>query len=134
KSVIILSNAATQDATAQFAKYSGLGFPFGRDHIVSSRSVLAASLSGLPHIRSWGATVPPGGSLAGVPRGVATPHDDPDRCWQADGVLFRSSRAWTSDMQRRLIERLAERPAPVLVGNPDLVAPREFGLSLEPGY
>src|SRR5690606_8371232 len=31
-------------------------------------------------------------------------------------------------------ERLAARPAPVLIGNPDLVAPRESGLSIEPGH
>ena len=29
---------------------------------------------------------------------------------------------------------LLDRPRPVLVGNPDLVAPREWGLSAEPGY
>jgi ribonucleotide monophosphatase NagD (HAD superfamily) len=32
-----------------------------------------------------------------------------------------------------MLAALSDRPRPVLVGNPDLVAPREGGLSLEPG-
>ena len=134
KKVIILTNAATQDAAAQFGKYSRLGFPFAREEVVSSRSILEASIPDFPDVRNWGAILPPGGSLAGLPEGAATLSDNPDRFWQAEGYLFLSSKSWTTDCQRRLIDRLAERPATVLVGNPDLVAPREYGLSLEPGY
>ncbi|MEO1105381.1 MAG: HAD hydrolase-like protein [Pseudomonadota bacterium] len=35
--------------------------------------------------------------------------------------------------QERLVAALQERARPVLVANPDLVAPRETGLSVEPG-
>lgn len=48
-------------------------------------------------------------------------------------ILF-SGAEWTAARQERFIEALRARPRPVLVGNPDLVAPRETGLSLEPGY
>lgn len=34
----------------------------------------------------------------------------------------------------RLVSRLKSRPCPVLIGNPDLVAPREDGLSIAPGF
>ena len=48
-------------------------------------------------------------------------------------ILF-SSAEWTAARQERFIEALRARPRPVLVGNPDLVAPRETGLSMEPGH
>lgn len=59
--------------------------------------------------------------------------DDPDLYAAADGFILLSSAEWTAARQERLIEALRARPRPVLVGNPDLVAPRETGLSLEPG-
>ena len=37
-------------------------------------------------------------------------------------------------MQARLAAELTRNPRPLVVGNPDLVAPRESGLTIEPGY
>jgi glycerol 3-phosphatase-2 len=134
KSTCILSNAATQDRAAQFAKYSGLGFPVAEGEIVTSRSVLASAVADLPDIRNWAAILPPGGSFSGLRGDIATPHTDVERFWKAEGYLFLSTNGWTTDLQHRLVDRLTARPAPVLVGNPDLVAPREHGLSIEPGF
>ena len=38
------------------------------------------------------------------------------------------------DKQAHLERALLDRRRPVLVGNPDIVAPREFGFSIEPGH
>jgi ribonucleotide monophosphatase NagD (HAD superfamily) len=40
---------------------------------------------------------------------------------------------WTPARQALLEASLQARPRPVLVGNPDIVAPRETGFSTEPG-
>ncbi len=60
--------------------------------------------------------------------------DDPEAYERADGFLLVGSEGWSENRQARLEQALRDRPRPVLVGNPDLVAPREDGLSLEPGH
>jgi ribonucleotide monophosphatase NagD (HAD superfamily) len=58
---------------------------------------------------------------------------DPVALNHADAVLFLSTARWTDDWQERLLDSLARRPRPLVIANPDLVAPREDGLTLEPG-
>ena len=60
--------------------------------------------------------------------------EDPAAYRACDGFLLLSSTDWNPTRQQLLQRALVENPRPVLVGNPDLVAPREQGLSLEPGY
>jgi ribonucleotide monophosphatase NagD (HAD superfamily) len=78
--------------------------------------------------------LPAGGSRNDLPADVLTIDRDPDLFWDAEGYLFLSSRGWDAERQERLIARLDRRPCPVLIGNPDLVAPREYGLTKEPGF
>ena len=52
----------------------------------------------------------------------------------ASGFLLLSTLEWTDDQQILLEESITKAPRPVLVGNPDIVAPRGRYLSLEPGY
>jgi ribonucleotide monophosphatase NagD (HAD superfamily) len=59
------------------------------------------------------------------------PHDGSfDR---VDGFILLSSQAWSPELQTCLEEALSHRPRPLLVGNPDLAAPREVDFSIEPG-
>ena len=44
------------------------------------------------------------------------------------------SATWSEARQDRLEAALGQTPRPVLVGNPDIVAPRATGFSVEPGY
>ena len=53
---------------------------------------------------------------------------------RVDGFILLGSAQWTEDHQDMLVSSLKRNPRPVLVGNPDIVAPREDGLSLEPGW
>jgi len=48
--------------------------------------------------------------------------------------VLLSGNDWTPGRQSLLADALRRRPRPVLCGNPDLVAPRETGLTLEPGF
>jgi ribonucleotide monophosphatase NagD (HAD superfamily) len=52
----------------------------------------------------------------------------------ASGFLLLSASEWSDTRQLLLRESLAKTPRPILVGNPDIIAPREDHLSLEPGY
>lgn len=134
KRVMVLTNAASGSIASLPCKYGRLGFDFTSDEIVSSREVLALSLA-QP-------------SLAGWYWAVAAAHDAqvgeiadrytlfaPGNAQQddADGFILLSTAGWTEAHASALRHALHQRPRPVLVGNPDLVAPREGGLSLEPG-
>ena len=60
--------------------------------------------------------------------------DDAESYDAQDGFLLVGADGWTDRRQTLLEASLKRAPRPVLVGNPDLVAPRETGLSREPGW
>ena len=53
---------------------------------------------------------------------------------RAEGFMFLSPAHRIQTLLDRLVDTLRQRPRPVTVGNPDLVAPREGGLTIEPGH
>ena len=135
KRIRVLTNAASYTGDAALLKYRRMRLDVRREEIVSSRDVTFAHLDAVAPGLTWGA--------------IATAEDDyadagglcifdllaNDRSWDmAQGVLFLSSARWTSTLQDRLVDTLTRHPRPVVIGNPDLVAPREGGLSVEPGY
>ena len=135
KRIRVLTNAASYTGDAAMLKYRRMGLDVRRDEIVSSRDVTFAHLDTVAPGLTWGA--------------IATADDDfadagglrmfdllaPGRSWdEAQGLLFLSSARWTPELQDRLVTALIRRPRPVVIGNPDLVAPREGGLSVEPGF
>ena len=135
KQIRVLTNAASYTGDAALLKYRRMGLDVRRDEIVSSRDVTFAHLDAVAPGLTWGA--------------IATADDDfadadglrmfdllaPGRSWdEAQGLLFLSSARWTPELQDRLVTALIRRPRPVVIGNPDLVAPREGGLSVEPGF
>lgn len=134
KAVVVLTNAATQPPQGAVAKYDGLGFTFTSDDIVSSRDVAVAALGAFPADLTWGVTAAGAASMQGLPIRTVALEDDPAAYEAMDAVLFLSSDAWSDARQARLAEALAVRTRPVVVANPDLVAPREEGLTLEPGH
>jgi HAD superfamily hydrolase (TIGR01459 family) len=130
KRLIVLTNAASYPRATALAKYHRLGFDFTSDEVVSSRDVAVARLD--PAI-AWSAISAGDDSFADIPARV-TDLIDGEADWDAaEGFLFLSSARWDAALQRRLTETLRRRPRPLVVANPDLVAPREGGLSLEPG-
>lgn len=116
------------------AKYHRLGFDFTLDEVVSSRDVAFAHL---PEVQGvWAAITSDGDDLSDAPAGhyIADLHAQPELMISAAAFLFLSSARWSDAENVRLERALQFQPRPVIVANPDLVAPRDHGLSLEPGW
>jgi len=132
KHLLVLTNAATAPLSTLPEKYARLGFDFAAHEIVSSREVLAMGLRSLDPDILWGVVAPTGSDLAEFD--ARTVRISQESSLEAlGGVILLSSKDISAALAERLGAFLAARPLPLLVGNPDLVAPRETGFSLEPG-
>ncbi|MGB8814375.1 MAG: HAD-IIA family hydrolase [Paracoccaceae bacterium] len=134
KRLIVLTNAASYTRAAALQKYHRLGFDFTESEVVSSRDVAVARLARIAPGAHWAAISAQGDSFADMPARVTDAIENPQVFDSADAILFLSSVRWNAVLQRRLTDALARRPRPLVVANPDLVAPREDGLSTEPGF
>jgi glycerol-1-phosphatase len=133
KRLVVLTNAASSPRARALEKYRKLGFDFTADEVVSSRDVAASRLEALAPGAIWAALAAPDDHFADIPVQVIDLLDTPGACEAADGFLLLSRTRWTPQVQRDLAQALALRPRPLVVANPDLVAPREGGLTVEPG-
>ena len=98
--------------------------------IVTSRDATLLSLSS----GVWGAIAAPDDDLSDISEDFIRIGNDPYDFDCVDGFIFLSSSGWTNKQQNLLTESLLARQRPVLIANADLVAPRNNGFSLEPGY
>lgn len=133
KRVMVLTNSASHPAEVVLAKYCGLGFDFAAEDVVSSRDALHAGLSARSDA-TWGVMAPDGARIEELGPRAMPLGDAPAPYETASGFILLGSAGWTEARQVRLAAALRARPRPVLVGNPDIVAPRESGLTLEPGH
>jgi len=132
KKLVVLTNAASDDHGFAIQKFRGLGFDFTGDEIITSRDVCVAHLKqALPGGR-WGAICKSTDTLEDIDLDVVawTLDQRPD----VDGFLLLSSEQMDEDLMQALERALDARPRPIICANPDLVAPRENGLSCEPGF
>ncbi|MFN3577053.1 MAG: HAD-IIA family hydrolase [Tabrizicola sp.] len=129
----VLTNAASYTRDQLLAKYHRLGFDFTADEVVASRDVAVARLEAIAPGATWAAIAAEGDSFADIPARLVDALADPAAFERADAVLFLSTARWTPALHRRLTRALDRRPRPIVIANPDLVAPREGGLTLEPG-
>jgi glycerol-1-phosphatase len=134
KRLIVLTNGASLAQAASLAKYRRMGFDFAPEEVVASRDIAAAALSSFPEARLWAAITAPGATFEDIPADVRPLAADAGLLDRADGFLFLGSEGWTPARQSALTAALRSRPRPLLVANPDVVAPREQGLTLEPGH
>lgn len=135
KRLRILTNAASYSGDAALAKYTRMGLHVARDEIVSSRDVTFAHLAEVAPGLRWGAIAAEGDRFADAGGAALFDLLSPGADWDAaEGIVFLSSARWNAALQDRLVAALRHRPRPVVIGNPDLVAPREGGLSVEPGF
>ena len=134
KHVMVVSNAAGYPKRFLMARLARLGFAFRPDQVLSSREVLLDHLARAAPCH-WGLMADPQYGLEELEGLHATIlGDDPAAYDRVEGFAFLGSGTWTEHRQRLLTDSLRRVPRPVLVGNPDIVAPREGGLSLEPGH
>lgn len=126
----ILTNAASYDRTGAIAKFASLGMSVADEEIITSRD---AALSAVPK-GLLGCIALPEDKLADIPNQCVKLVDDAAEYAKVDAFLFLSSQNWNDHRQSLLLKALQERPRPLLIANADLVAPRDSGLSLEPGH
>lgn len=131
--LVVLTNAASYTRPQLLAKYHRLGFDFTAEEVVASRDVAAARLEAIAPGATWAAIAAEGDSRADIPPRTLDAIGDPAALDGADAILFLSTARWTEAWQDRLVRALERRPRPLVIANPDLVAPREGGLTLEPG-
>jgi len=134
KRVLVVSNAAGFPQATLMEKYARLGYDFTPEDVITSRAALLVGMNGLPDLH-WGlmATRSAGlGDLEGL--NLTYLEEDPTVYDRVDGFLMIGSAAWTDIRQDLLETSLRARMRPVLVGNPDIIAPREQGFSVEPGH
>ena len=126
----ILSNAASYTHAGAVSKFRTLGMGV-RDHeIITSRDATLAHLDS----RVWGCIAAPQDNLSDIAVPTRRLVDDPASYDQVEGFLFLSTEVWSLERQALLEASLLKRPRPLIIANADLVAPREHGFSLEPGY
>jgi HAD superfamily hydrolase (TIGR01459 family) len=132
KRLVVLTNAASDPRSAAQAKYRRLGFDFTMQEVVASRDVAAARLSQVAPGARWGAIAAASDGFedigADIRRWTATSRPE------VDAFLMLSSADLDAATVAALQAALLDRPRPLVVANPDLVAPRETGLSREPGF
>jgi len=134
KQVFVLSNSASYTRVAMQARFAGLGFAFQPDEIISSRDAALDHAANYSQIKRWGVIAPAHHKASDLPFDSITLGDDVDDYRAVDGFLFLAAALWTNGRQNLLGQALLDTPRPVIIANPDLVAPREYGLSLDPGY
>ncbi len=133
KRLFVLTNGASYPAARTVERYRRLGFDFTPGEVVSSRDALARAMTGRQEMR-WGFAAVDASAIGELTRQGVRLGDDPAEYDTADGFVLLSTGDWNRARQDLLLGSLRARPRPVLVGNPDLVAPREDGLSIEPGF
>lgn len=134
KRVFVLSNSASHTKAQMVARFAGLGFDFTAGEIICSRDAALDHVAGMPNVRRWGVIAPAHFQPSEVPFKVVVLGDDPATYAAVDGFLFLGAGLWTAARQAMLVATLQAAPRPVVIANPDLVAPRETGLSLDPGF
>ena len=132
KRLAVLTNAASDPKSAAVAKYGRLGFDFSPREVVASREVCATRLEALSPGARWGAVAARGDDFSDL--GSRVVRWSADAREAVDGFLLLSSADLDGATVDALTGALRRAPRPVAVANPDLVAPRETGLSCEPGF
>ena len=132
KRLFVLTNGASYPATRTLQRYRRLGFDFTAHEVVSSRDALARAMAGRPEKR-WGFAAVDASAIGELTQAGVRLGDDRAEYDSVDGFVLLSTGDWNRTRQDLLLASLRARPRPVLVGNPDLVSPREDGLAAEPG-
>jgi len=133
KRLLVVSNSASYPTSVTAVRYRTLGFDFSDEEIISSRDALKVGLRDHTSIR-WGVAALRTSEIEELGVNAVLLGDDPSLYRDVEGFILLSSAEWNEARQDLLVDAVAENPRPVLVGNPDIVAPRETGLSLEPGF
>lgn len=135
KAIYVVTNAATQHMQGLQEKYARLGFSFSQEQIINSREVMMRDFYNqstcFPSATTLGVIVPP--EFRPVTSEFEEVYPEQDEFWHADQYLFLSGNGWDDALQSLWVEALTQHPRPIWLGNADLIAPLEIGVSNEPG-
>ncbi|MBB4063721.1 HAD-IIA family hydrolase [Gellertiella hungarica] len=134
KTCVVVTNAASYDPAASLAKFTRLGFDFPSTDIATSRQAAEEAAIARGANENWAVLGMDAGEAGALPFQPLHPGDDAELYDRAEGFLFLSNLRWTAHRQALLEATLTRRSRPVIIANPDIIAPREGGLSTEPGY
>ena len=132
---MVLTNGASKPANMTWSKYKNLGFKFDPAQIISSRDAVMAHLNDpQSKIRTLGVadSFTEGVMADGIDCTPLHP-DRPDEWQKVDAIGLFGTVHWNDNWQNCLVNAMA-KGAQVLVANPDVAAPQEYGYSREPGY
>ncbi len=131
----ILTNAASYDRRGAIAKFKSLGIALEDDEIITSRDATLQAITdnSLSNIE-WGVVATDADELLDIPSDAIRLGNKAEDYDKVQGFLFLSSQAWSAEQQDLLIASLQRNDRPTLIANADLVAPRDDGFSLEPGF
>jgi len=136
KTLRVLTNGASYPSSKTTAKYQRWGIDFSLNEVISSRDALATALNTASVADTsfvWGFAAWPDSEITALAPNSVLLADDADVYARCDGYVLLGAGAWTSERQSLLATALLDKARPVLIGNPDLVAPHPGGLSHEPG-
>ena len=144
--LLVVSNNASQSPSQLAERFQQMGFNLGEEEIISSGMAVKPFVAASPY-----ANLPY--YLVGTPASARSYAPNPEermvnqmaeiRCdWpqplplhDAGYILMCSNRDYYGGIQEQQVESLlAERDIPILLANPDLVAPDATGVSVVAGY
>ena len=130
KQVRVLTNAASYDKGEAEKKFLDLGLYFDAEEIITSRDAALANIT--PGL--WGVITAESDNLNDLETEYIRLTDTKPEFDKVDGFLFLSTSGWNSKKQLLLRDSISKIERPVIIANADLVAPRENGFTLEPGF
>ncbi|MEH6725514.1 MAG: HAD hydrolase-like protein [Hyphomicrobiales bacterium] len=134
KKTFVLTNGASFTAEQSQAKFDRMGMAFAMEDIVASRLATFRALEAHTDVSTWGVIT--GFSLEQdeLPVRFVQLNDNPDAFDYVDGFLLLSVIGYQPEQYARLRNALKKKPRPLMVANPDVVAPQDGFFSLEPGF
>lgn len=133
KQVLVLTNGATSPVEKTVEKYAAWGMNFNLADVVSSRNALEQALIAEDKQTHWGVIGTNFAEIEKLAPKTTLLEDDSADYDAVDGFIFLSAMDWSDERQELLQASLSKKSRPLMVGNPDLVAPIEKLMSLEPG-
>ncbi|MGR3342695.1 MAG: HAD-IIA family hydrolase [Paracoccaceae bacterium] len=134
KIVMVVSNAGSYPKRVSLERYVQFGYNIARANILTSREVLLAALSSRPSRKSGLMAAQRYGREELEHLDTEFLGEDGDLYYAVEEFLLIGSSEWTENRQSLLEASLRANPRPVLVGNPDIVAPLSDRLSRQPGH
>ena len=130
KQVRVLTNAASFDKSGAEKKFLDLGLYFDAEEIITSRDAALENVT--PGL--WGVINAEADNLNDLKTEYIRLADTKPDFDKVDGFLFLSTSGWNAKKQLLLRKSVLKNDRPVIIANADLVAPRENGFTLEPGF